>query len=182
MFLFVVVYFVAEVLVTIRVFTAFGFVNTAFALLCGFVLGTGIIRNQGRYLLMRAQEAAARGEPLNDQLMQGMMNFLAGILFIIPGFISDILAILLMLPGTRHLLIAIGRRRLERQFRAGQFRVFTFQGGGGGGFSAGHHRGPRSDDMRADSETPMRDVSPKVIDVKPISSESHVKDADEPES
>lgn len=179
--LLVVLYFVAEIVVTIRVFEAFGFINTAFALLCGFVLGAGIIRNQGRYLLLRAQEAAARGEPLNDQLMHGMMNFLAGILLIFPGFICKLIAILLLLPGTRHLLMAFGRRRLERQFSSGQFRVFTFRGGAGG-FSAGY-RGPRPDtNAETESVSQMRDVSPKVIDVTPLSSEHHVKESDESES
>lgn len=177
MFLLVVLYFVAEIFVTIRVFDTYGFINTSFALLCGFVLGSGIIRNQGRYLLLRAQEAAARGEPLNDQLMRGMMNFLAGILFIVPGFISDLFAILLLLPGTRHLLITLGRRRLERQFQSGQFRVFNFQGGAGG-FSAGP-RGPRPTE---EPVGPMRDVSPKVIDVTPVARESHAKDSNESES
>lgn len=175
MFLFAALYFIAEVMLVIRFFNAFGFINTIFALLAGFVLGTGIIRNQGRFLLMKVQQASARGEPLSDPLLHSMMIFLSGMLFILPGFISDVIAIFLLLPGTRHLFIALGRRRLERQFRAGGFRVFTFNGTGGfsTGFGQSRPQEPHSQ---------MRDVSPKVIDVKPISSESHVKEKDEPES
>jgi len=159
-----ILYLIGELYVLNRVWNSYGFMNVAFALFAMIVLGTGILRNQGRYMLSKVQESATRGETPSDQLIHGMMIFLGGLLFIVPGFISDVMGLILISPGLRHLAVRLFKRHIGNKMKAGQFRVFT-----SGGFSGGSSSGFK----RIQS---MRDVTPlsldgkegEVIDVKPI--------------
>jgi UPF0716 protein FxsA len=168
----VIFYLIAEVYVLNRVWNSYGFMNTAFALFAMIVLGTGIIRNQGRYMLTKVQEAAARGETPSDQLLHGMMIFLGGLLFIAPGFVSDVMGLVLVLPGLRHLTVPWFKRRMAKKMSTGQFRVFTF------GSSSGSSSGRFSSDFEGTQS--MREVTPlsldgkegEVIDVTPIKRDS----------
>lgn len=171
-FLLFIAYFLLEGYSLAYFWREFGFVNLLFALLIGAVLGIGILRTQGRYMLFKMQQSLARGEAPTDDIIQGILNFTAGILFLIPGFVSDLIALFLILPGFRRLAVRSVKRRLGRVVSGGTFRVFTYG-----------MRGPGPGDFRTRSaeytEPPpegwMRDVSPRVIDVKPIVVESDEK-------
>ncbi len=161
----IILYLIAEIYVLNQVWSAYGFMNMAFAVFAMIVLGTGIIRNQGRYMLSKVQEAAARGETPSDQLLHGMMIFFGGLLFIFPGFISDVIGLLLILPGCRHLFVSWFKRRMGKQMSAGQFRVFTFGSFGGAGRSGGGFSGGFSTGFeRPTTHQTMRDVSPLSLD------------------
>ncbi|WP_376957881.1 FxsA family protein [Azospirillum sp. A26] len=98
------------------------------------VVGMLIVRHQGLASLSKAQAAAARGEAPIGTVLDGFCAVLAGVLLIIPGFLTDILGILLLIRPLRR---GIGRWLFSR-IGAGM-PVFTTTGrsGLGGGFGAG---------------------------------------------
>ncbi|WP_244434037.1 FxsA family protein [Azospirillum sp. B506] len=126
------------------------------------VVGVLLVRHQGVASLTKAQAAAARGEAPIGTVLDGFCAVLAGILLIIPGFLTDILGIMLLIRPLRR---GIGRWLLGR-LGAG-VPVFTATTGGFGSASASGQGfggaefgadGPR----RADD--PFR-PAPGVIDV-----------------
>jgi UPF0716 protein FxsA len=104
------------------------------------------------------------------------------VLFLIPGFVSDFIGIVLILPGPRHLVAARLKRVFARKMRIGGFGFRVFGAGAPSGgptngstYDPGNHRqGPFAGRPRE------RDVTPKVIDIKPISSETRRRGDDEP--
>lgn len=65
------------------------------------VLGSVLLRVQGMSALRRAQiEAQAGGAP-DREIVHGAVIMLAGLLLIIPGFITDIIGLLLFIPAVR---------------------------------------------------------------------------------
>jgi UPF0716 protein FxsA len=158
---------IIEIYVLVQVGALFGFVNTVFALLAAFVLGVGIAKAQGRYIMAKMQASLTQGEIPQSEVLHGLLVFIGGVLFLIPGFVTDLAALFFVIPGPRHLLVAYFRRKIEQQIRSGQFRVFSY-GNFGGGFGTNEAR-PRT---QARPEEWTRDVSPKVIDIKPVSSET----------
>lgn len=80
------------------------------AVILGFVLGGLTIRHTGVKSLNELREAGERGYMGPNAAIGGMLGFLAGILFILPGLLSDIAAILLLLPLARR----IAERRMGR--------------------------------------------------------------------
>lgn len=174
-------YFFLEIMSVNRFWDSFGFVNTAFALLMDLILGVGLIRAQGTYLVMKLSQATMKGEPPANALVHSLLMFLGGLLFLSPGFFSDAIALVLVVPGMRHLIVYLLKKRFSEQFvraaqggfGSGQFRVFTF-GSGSGGFGDEFSRRARSDDSAGESRSVHeRDVTPRVIDVTPISVESN---------
>lgn len=73
-------------------------------LVLGAVAGSVLIRLQGLATLRRVQEAAARGEMPMGALFAGFCTVIGGVLLIIPGFFSDLLALLLIVPPVRRTL------------------------------------------------------------------------------
>lgn len=107
------------------------------------VVGVLLVRHQGLASLTRAQAAAARGEAPIGTVLDGFCAVLAGILLIIPGFLTDILGIVLLIGPLRR---GIGRWLLGR-IGAGM-PVFTTTAGrpgfgaGAGNFGTGGFGGP----------------------------------------
>ncbi|SMF62540.1 UPF0716 protein FxsA [Azospirillum oryzae] len=101
------------------------------------VVGVLLVRHQGLASLTRAQAAAARGEAPIGTVLDGFCAVLAGILLIIPGFLTDILGIVLLIGPLRR---GIGRWLLGRM--GAGMPVFTTTGRGG--FGAGGFGGPGS--------------------------------------
>lgn len=154
-----------------------GFVNTLFWLLAAGVLGFGLIRAQGAYLLGNFQKTLAQGQLPANQIFNSLMVFIAGALLIVPGFFSDFVAILLLLPGTRHLIAYWIRSKVEKKMRAGTFRMASF--GNMGGFAGGFGQqapGPRPKSRADEASEIFRDVTPRqilgendeIIDITPI--------------
>lgn len=126
------------------------------------VVGVLLVRHRGLSSLTRAQAAAARGEAPIGTVLDGFCAVLAGILLIIPGFLTDILGLALLIGPLRR---GIGRWLLGRIGTG--MPVFTTMGGTGAGGRAGFGGGfgepgfGAGDARRADD--PFR-PAPGVID------------------
>lgn len=77
------------------------------AVILGFVAGGVTIRHTGIKSLKEIAQASRSGQTGTDAAVGGILGFFAGILFILPGLLSDVAAILLLLPFFRRI---IGRR------------------------------------------------------------------------
>lgn len=64
-------------------------------------LGIALVRRQGVELLLRARSQMDRGEMPVREVFDGICLAIAGVLLVLPGFFTDILAILLLLPPMR---------------------------------------------------------------------------------
>ncbi|MFC5405450.1 FxsA family protein [Cohnella soli] len=102
-----------------------GWATFAIVLLSAF-LGTRLIRTEGKRVLAQAQQQMQAGEPPGHTLLDGVCVLAGGILLIIPGFLSDIVGLTMIIPATRPLYRLFLYRWLERLFRSGRL---TFRGG-----------------------------------------------------
>ncbi|MGL5007588.1 MAG: FxsA family protein [Plesiomonas sp.] len=74
-----------------------GWATLALALLTS-VLGISLIRSKGVQTLQHVQRKLAQGEMPAQELLQGCLLVISGILLIIPGFFTDFVALILLLP------------------------------------------------------------------------------------
>ena len=100
---------------------------TLVLLVAGFIFGLQLMRSQGLNSMLQASQNVQVGESPLAPLASGIVKAFAGILLIIPGFISDILALLILLPFVRN---AFARYIAKK----GQFKGFAAGGFGKGGF------------------------------------------------
>ena len=69
------------------------------------VLGAMLLRAQGLSTLARVQEASARGEVPALEMIEGLMLLVAGGLLLTPGFFTDAIGFIFLIPPLRQALI-----------------------------------------------------------------------------
>jgi UPF0716 protein FxsA len=92
---------VLEVASIIQVSKWVGPLTTFLLLAGGFAFGAFLIRSQSRVVAARVMEAMRSGAAPEKALLDSGTTSFAGLLFMIPGFFSDVAAVLLMIPSFR---------------------------------------------------------------------------------
>ena len=107
-----------EIALFILIGQAIGLLPTLLGVLITAVAGALLIRWQGMAALNDMQAAMRRGELPARQMGDTMLIGLGGLLLLLPGYFSDLVGILLLLPWTRELIY----RFLARHFRVVEAR------------------------------------------------------------
>ncbi len=102
---------VAEIAVFIQVGSRIGAGATVLLVIASAVAGIWLVRMQGLATATRVQAMIARGESPALGMLEGMALLIAGGLLIIPGFLTDIAAFILLIPPLRRAIIRFYLRR-----------------------------------------------------------------------
>lgn len=86
--------------------------------IAAMIAGLALLRHTGLQAVGRLRAALAEGKEPGHSIIDAACFAGAGILLIIPGFVSDLLAVILMLPVTRHWLL----RRTAAHFETRVYR------------------------------------------------------------
>jgi UPF0716 protein FxsA len=100
---------ILELYVIIKVGEAIGLWPTLALLLADALLGTLLLRHEGRSAWRRFNRALAERRFPGREVADGLMIAVGGTLLLTPGFVTDIFGFLLLIPPTR----AIARRLLQ---------------------------------------------------------------------
>ncbi|WP_020396785.1 FxsA family protein [Thiolinea disciformis] len=92
---------VLEIYLFVKVGGWIGFLPTIALLILMTFVGSYFVRHQGLSTLARIQKSMAQGQLPARDMLEGVLIVIGGILMMIPGFLSDILGILCILPPTR---------------------------------------------------------------------------------
>ena len=101
-----------ELYVVLQVGHAIGALPTVALLLADSVLGSLLMRSQGRAAWRSFQQATAAGRIPAREVLDGALVIFGGALLLTPGFVTDVLGVALLAPPTR----AVVRRTLVRRF------------------------------------------------------------------
>jgi len=94
-----------EVYFLIKVGSVIGAVPTiALSILCA-ILGAWLVRRQGFGVLMRVRESLARDEAPALDILDGALLLVAGLFLLLPGFITDTVGFLLLIPPLRRWVV-----------------------------------------------------------------------------
>jgi UPF0716 protein FxsA len=100
-FLLLILWPIAELFVAIKVAEAVGVLAMLLLLVASWPVGSWAIRSQGRVAMRRMSTAINEGRAPGREVLNGALVLLGGALLIIPGFITDVLGLVLLLPPTR---------------------------------------------------------------------------------
>jgi UPF0716 protein FxsA len=103
---------VAELYVAIKVAEAIGVLAMLLLLIAGWPVGVWALRSQGRAAWRRLTDAVATRRAPGRHVLDGGLILLGGILLIVPGFVTDALGLVLLLPPTRALARSVLTRSL----------------------------------------------------------------------
>lgn len=93
-----------ELAVIVNVAGTIGVVDTIGLLILVSLVGAWLARREGLGVLRRIQTALDRGQTPSTELVDGGLILVAGTLMILPGFVGDVMALVLLFPPTRALI------------------------------------------------------------------------------
>jgi len=91
----------AELYVLIQIGQVIGIIPTLLLLLADSIIGTLLLKSQGRAAWRRFNEATGEGRIPAREVADGALIILGGAFLLTPGFITDIFGLLLLIPATR---------------------------------------------------------------------------------
>jgi UPF0716 protein FxsA len=104
---------IAELFVAIKIAEAIGVLLTVILVLAGWPVGMWLARTEGRAAWRRLSAAVAAGRPPGREVIDGALVLVGAVLLIIPGFITDLVGLLLLAP-TR----SLARNAITRNFQS----------------------------------------------------------------
>lgn len=125
---------IIEIYLLIQVGSVIGAIPTIFLVVFTAVLGALLLRQQGFSTLGRVQAALARGEVPALEMLEGAMLLFGGALLLTPGFFTDAIGFVCLVPQLRQRTILWALRR----------GVISTVGPGGKPGQGEHQHGPRT--------------------------------------
>lgn len=117
MFAGVLVGLAVEVTALVAAFGAWGLAPTLGLLVLGGVVGAVLMRREGVRALAAFSEAVRVRRAPHQEVADGVLIAAAGLLILVPGFLSDVVGLFLLFPPTRRLVSRRMARRAEERER-----------------------------------------------------------------
>jgi UPF0716 protein FxsA len=137
---------VVEITVMIQVGQWIGFLNTVGLLLVVSLAGVWLVKRQGLGVMARIREQRMAGRLPAAEVFDGALILVAGVLLVIPGFVTDALGLLLLVPPVRAVVRGFASRRVLREVEMVRSKQWT--------------RADRPPRQYVPPETPRRPPSP----------------------
>jgi UPF0716 protein FxsA len=123
---------ILELAVFVQVAAWIGWPLAVLLIIAFSVGGAWLMKREGLAVLRRSRQQWQRGEVPAVEVVNGLLILVAGMLMVLPGFITDVLGLVLLIPPTRTLVRVALLRRFEKRIRAaltvsgpGDTRTFT---------------------------------------------------------
>jgi UPF0716 protein FxsA len=108
-----------ELYVIIQVGQAIGLIPTLVLLLLDALLGSMLLRHQGRAAWIQFNRALAENRLPHKEVFDGILVIMGGALLLTPGFVTDIFGLILLIPPTRAIVRGITSRIVRRRMAMG---------------------------------------------------------------
>ena len=90
------------------------------------LLGIVIVRLQGLRTLQKTRQSLSQGIVPAEEMVDGVLIFVGGVLLIIPGVLTDLFALVLLIPYSRTIFKRWLRRRFDRMIASGNVRLHYY--------------------------------------------------------
>jgi len=107
---------------------ALGAPLTILLLAADSLIGAILFRTQGRSVWRRFNRALSEGRVPHREVVDGVLIIFGGAFLVTPGFLSDIVGVLLLVPPTRAIIRRLVVRRLGRRVVVGGVRGYDVEG------------------------------------------------------
>lgn len=116
----------AEIGILIWSGNTFGIPVTILLIIATGIIGAWLARREGMETLKLAQIQLRSAQVPSDVLLDGVCILVGGTLLLTPGFITDTVGFLLLIPYTRSIFKIGMRRFIQKKINSGQF-TFTIR-------------------------------------------------------
>ena len=117
---------ILEIYVLIEAGRQIGALPTLGMIVVTGIAGAYLARSQGFELLQRIQSDLQQGRVPAEEMFDGAMILVGGVLLLTPGFCTDLLGFCLLTPGTRRVFKQSLKQWLERKIQKGELRIHRY--------------------------------------------------------
>ncbi|MGE4570021.1 MAG: FxsA family protein [Gammaproteobacteria bacterium] len=94
-----------EIYVLVSVGNAIGGFSTVFLVIITALIGSSLLKHQGWSTMAKAQRSMAEGKTPAFEMMEGVVILISGVMLLTPGFITDTIGLLGLIPLSRRYFI-----------------------------------------------------------------------------
>ena len=132
---------IVELYVMVQVAGVIGALPTVLLVVAMSLAGAWLMKVEGLGVLRKMQRQLNAGEMPTTEAVNGVVIVVGGLLMLVPGFVTGIIGLLLLLPPVRALLRPLVVARVQRRIDRGSARFMVFSAGSPGSSDLGG-RGP----------------------------------------
>jgi UPF0716 protein FxsA len=114
---------IIELYLLIEVGTIIGALNTVILVIATGFAGAWLARLQGMQTMIRVRSSLQQGIMPTEELMDALLIFVAGIVLLTPGFITDAAGLLLLIPETRSHIKRFLRYKFDRWIQSQNIHI-----------------------------------------------------------
>jgi len=163
----------AELYLIVQVAQAIDILPTLGILLLDSIVGSLLLRSQGRAVWRRFNEALGSARVPHREILDGVLMIFGGALLLTPGFLTDVVGLLLLIPPSRAVVRGLATRMLARRVAVGVAGAGRSAPGpesapGGRTGGAARSRAARADDVdgtateRGTEDAAAREAPPRL--------------------
>ena len=108
---------IIEIWALIKLGSYFGFLGTLTLIIGTAVIGIYIAKQQGLGIIFSLQSKLAQGRQALPEIVEGIALLLGALFFIIPGAITDLFGIILIIPSLRRYLLKLAVNKIIDELR-----------------------------------------------------------------
>jgi UPF0716 protein FxsA len=113
----------AELYILIKIGSYLGAFNTILLIVITGILGALLARLEGLRNLRQIMRSISQGIVPAEELVDSVLIFVAGIVLVTPGVLTDAMGLFLLVPYTRTIFKRWLRRKLDRMVSSGKFQI-----------------------------------------------------------
>jgi len=117
---------VTELYLLIEVGKKIGTLTTISIIIFTGILGAYLVKHQGFMILRKIQNDLNEGTIPEDSLIQGVIILAGGILLLTPGFVTDIVGFIFLIPASRNVVKKYLLKWLKGKIKEGNFYYREF--------------------------------------------------------
>jgi UPF0716 protein FxsA len=115
-----------ELYILIKIGGYLGAFQTVALVVFTALLGVVLARFEGLRTLQQIRQSLSQGIVPAEEMLDGVLIFVGGVLLIIPGVLTDLFALILLIPYTRTIFKRWLRRRFDRMIATRNIRLHYY--------------------------------------------------------
>ncbi len=117
---------VIELALLIEIGSKIGILNTVVIVILTAIIGAYMVRTEGMGVMYRIQQNMKDGMFPGEELISGAMILVAGALLLTPGFFTDIIGFLMVIPVSRKYIGDIIKKYIEKKMSNDEIHINRF--------------------------------------------------------
>ncbi len=113
----------AELYILLEIGSYLGALNTILLIVITGVLGALLARLEGIRTVRQIAQNLSKGIVPAEEMVDGVLIFIAGVVLVTPGVLTDVAGLLLLIPYTRTIFKRWLRKKFDRVVASGNFQI-----------------------------------------------------------